>query len=438
VTEQDARRGRPTARHLLLDAGPLRSSPAFRRIWLGGACSSLGSQMTLVAVLFQVWQTTHSATWTGAVGLAQAVPLIVFGLFAGAWADRGDRRRFYLAAVAGLTGCAALLTVQGFLGGAGVLPLLGLVAVQSCFGTAAGPAGRTFIAHLLPGTQQAAGLALNRIAGQATMLLGPALGGLVVGGAGVGGCYLIDTATFLVALRAAYALPAMPPGGGPPRPGMQGVAEGLRFLAGNPAVRGALLVDLVTTVLSMPMALFPLLNAERFGGDPRTLGLFLTAVGAGGVAASVFSGSFTRSSRPGLVMVVGSLGWSTALALLGVAPNAGVALALLAVAGAADTVAVVSRSTVVQVGTPKELLGRVTAAEQIAGSAGPQLGSLRAGIVADLTSARFALVSGGLLGVAAVALIAVTQSGRRRRAAGSGSAALTGSERRRNVPDRKV
>lgn len=154
------------------------------------------------------------------------------------------------------------------------------------------------------------------------------------------------------------------------------------------------------------MALFPLINAEHFGGDPRTLGLFLTAIGAGGVVASVLSGSFTSRSQPGLVMILGSVGWGTALALAGVTPGAGPTLALIAVAGAADTIAVVSRSTIIQMNTPSGLLGRVAAAEQIVGSAGPQVGSLRAGVVADLTSARFALVSGGLLCVAAVALVA--------------------------------
>jgi predicted MFS family arabinose efflux permease len=239
-------------------------------------------------------------------------------------------------------------------------------------------------------------------------LAGPALGGLLVAGVGAGGCYLIDALTFLVALDATRRLPSMR-GGGPARPGLRGVAEGLRFMAGSRPVRGALLTDLAATVLAMPISLFPLVNAERYGNDPRVLGLFLTAIGVGGVTASVFSGTFfrvsvTRPERLGRVMFGGSTVWGLALALFGVAPGVGAALALLAVAGAADTVAVVARGAVIQLHTPNALLGRVTAAEQIVGQAGPHLGNLRGGVVADLTAARTALVSGGLLCVAAVAL----------------------------------
>jgi MFS family permease len=401
-------------RHALIDSGPLRSSPRFRRLWIGGVCSGLGSQMTLIAVMFQVWQTTRSTVWTGAVGLAQAVPIIVFGLFAGSLADRSDRRRFYLVTTAGQAGCSVLLAVQGFAGRLPVTGVLLLVAAQSCFVAGSGPASRTFLSRLLPPEQLATGLALNRISFQTSMLVGPALGGLVVGWAGVGGCYLIDAATFAVAFYGAFGLPAMRPDGEPSRPGLHGVVEGLRFLGGNATVRGALLTDLAATVLSMPISLFPLINAERFGDDPRTLGLFLTAIAVGGVTASVFSGTFTRLRRPGLVMLGGSTAWGVALALFGIAPNPWLGLAFLALAGAADTVAVVSRSTVVQLYTPNALLGRVAAAEQIVGQAGPDVGNLRGGLVAGLTSGMTALVSGGLLCVAAVAIIARTTPALRR------------------------
>jgi MFS family permease len=396
----------------LIDLGPLRSVPAFRRLWIGGAFSGLGSQMTLVAVMYQVWQQTHSTVWTGAVGLARALPIVVFGLFAGALVDRTDRRRLYLLTKIGMAACSALLAVQGFFGQLPVIGVLALVAVQSCFVATGGPAARTFLPHLLRDDQLAAGLALNHISFQASMLVGPALGGLMLGWLGVGGCYLVDAVTFGFAFYGAFGLPALPPDGEPAAPGLRAVGDGLRFLARNRVVRGALLTDLAATALAMPISLFPLINADRFGGDPRTFGLFLTAIAVGGVCASVLSGTFTRMSRPGQVMFFASGLWGVALAAFGLVTNPWVGLGCLVLAGAADTVAVVSRGTVVQLNTPNALLGRVSAAEQIVGQAGPDVGNLRAGVVARVTSGPVALVSGGVLCVAAVLAIARSSKGR--------------------------
>jgi len=219
--------------------------------------------------------------------------------------------------------------------------------------------------------------------------------------------------TFIFAFYGALGLPAMRPDGTAARPGPRGVVDGVSFLLRHPGVRGALLTDLATTVLSFPISLFPLINVERFDNDPRTLGLFLTAIAAGGVIASIFSGAFTRSPRPGAVMLVGSAVWGIAVALFGVAPNPWLGLSFLVLAGAADTISVVSRSTIVQLHTPDELRGRVAAAEQIVGQAGPDVGNMRGGLVAEVTSARAALVSGGLLCVAVVGLIGTRTPGLR-------------------------
>lgn len=395
-------------RRALVDVGPLRTSPAFRRLLIGRTVSVLGGTMTMVAVMFQVWRMTHSTAWTGAVGLAQAGPLVAFGLFAGAWADRGDRRRIYLGATCGQAVCSAMLAVQGFSGRVPVVVPLALVAVQSCFGAVGGPAAGTFVPSLLPKEQVGAGLALNQTAFQTMLLVGPAVGGLVLSGAGVGGCYLVDALTFGLAFYGAFGLPPLPPRGGESRTGLSGVLDGLRFLAGHRVVRGALVTDLAVTVLSMPMSLFPLLNAERFGGDPRTLGLFLSAFAVGGITVSVLSGPLTRLDRPGAVMLCGAGLWGAALVLLGVVNGPWIGLALLVVAGAADTASVVARSTIVQTRTPDALLGRVTAAEQIVGQAGPNLGNVRGGLVAGWTSGATALVSGGLLCLLAVGLVGAT------------------------------
>ncbi|MFF7329817.1 MFS transporter [Streptomyces sp. NPDC008150] len=388
-----------------MDVTPLKSSPAFRRLWIGQTLAGFGSQMTLVAVMFQMWRTTGSTTWTGAVGLAQAVPLVVFGLFAGSLVDRVDRRKFYLLALGGQALCSPLLVLQGYLRPLPAAGILGVVALQSSFAAGTGPASRTFVPYLLPKHRLAAGLALQRVAFQGAMLAGPVLGGLVVGALGLGACYLVDALTFGAALYGAFGLPHMRPGGEAARPGLRGVLDGLTFLARTPVVRGALLTDLAATALSMPVSLFPLLNSERFGGGPRTLGLFLSALAAGGVAASLLSGTFVRLPRPGLVMLGGSATWGVALTLFGLAPNAWAGLVFLTLAGAADTVSVVSRSTVIQLHTPQELLGRVGAVEQIIGQAGPAIGNVRGGLVADATSGAVALVSGGLLCLGAVVAV---------------------------------
>ncbi|WP_435644532.1 MFS transporter [Streptomyces sp. H49] len=406
----------------LIDVTPLRLSPPFRRLWIGQALSGFGSQMTLVAVMFQIWQMTKSPTWTGVVGPAQAIPLVTLGLFAGSLVDRVDRRKLYLLTTGGQAVCSLLLALQAFLGHVPAVGVLGLVALQSCFGAGGGPASRTFIPHLLPKHQLAAGLALRRVAFQGAMLLGPVLAGLIVGGPGAGTCYLIDALTFVAALHGACGLPRMNPGDEPARPGLRGVLDGLAFLGRTPVIRGALLTDLAVTVLSMPVSLFPLINAERFDGTPRTLGLFLTAVAVGGVAASLLSGAFTRLPRPGLAMLGGSAVWGAALTLFGMSPDPWIGLAFLVVAGAADTVSVVTRSTVVQMHTPHHLLGRVSAAEQIVGQAGPDIGNMRGGLVADATSGAAALVSGGLLCLGAVAVVGAATPELRRSSASSSSA----------------
>ncbi len=391
----------------LIDARPLRFSSQFRRLWLGRALSSFGSQMTAVAVMFQVWQLTHSALWTGAIGIAQAVPIIGFGLFAGAVVDHGDRRRIYLLATMGQAVCSVLLAVQALWGRLPVSGILAIVAVQELFSTGVGPAARAFVPRLLPASQVGAGMALNRIAFQAALLVGPVLGGLTIGWLGVQGCYFVDAVTFGFSFLGAYGLPAMHTDGAPSRPGLHGTLEGLSFLVRNRLVRGALLTDLVATVLSFPISLFPLINAQRFHNDPRTLGLFLTAIAVGGVLASILSGAFTRAARPGAFMLAGAATWGLALALFALAPNPWVGLLLLTVAGAADTVSVVSRSTIVQLHTPDSLRGRVGAAEQIVGTAGPGLGNMRAGLVAHASSGILALVSGGLLCLIGVAAVSV-------------------------------
>jgi len=391
----------------LADLRPLRENRTFRRLWLGTTASGLGGQFGAFAVVFYVWDRTHSAALVGLVGLASGLPLIALALAGSAFADHVDRRLLALRCTYGSIVVSAAMTCVAFTGAGGVPAMLVLCGLQSAFSAVGGPARQTFVPALLAGERLAAGLALNHLSFQLAMLIGPALAGSVTAFAGVGWCFAVDTVTFGAALIGVAGLPPVVPSA-PGRSGVPAVMAGLTYAVRTPAVRGALLADLAATTLAMPIAVFPVVNQERFGGRPEVLGLFTTAIAVGGMAASVLSGLATRRSRPGLVLLVCGTVWAAGLGLAAVASSLPALLALLAVAGAADTWAVVSRGTVVQSSVPEAYRGRIASLEHIAGTAGPHVGNVRAGLVAAATSGGAALAIGGVAAAAATALIAVS------------------------------
>lgn len=452
---------RRRARGAFLDLTALRRSPDYRRLWVGGALSGLGHQVAVVAVLFQVWEMTGSPFWVAAIGLTQAVPMIVMGLVGGPVADVLDRRRVALAATGGQATAALALGAQLVLGLYPLPLLLALIGLQTACSALGAPARRTFLTRLLPRDQVAGGIALHMISFQAAMMVGPALGGLLLGVASPAVCYLVNATALSISWFTVRALPAMPPervgavaGSHTSEPevglesGETGVAdpaghdaapdlgtgataypqvtrpvshvgrlrrrtrtallmlgEGVLQVRRDPVLRGSFLLDLAATLLAFPVALFPMVNEELFAGDPRTLGLFLSAIAVGGVSAGVASGLVTRRSRLGVVQLVAVGVWGVALLGFGLAALDGLAwaaLAALVVAGAADTVSVTSRAAMVQLATPDSHLGRVSSVEHVIGVSGPDIGNARAGLVAGLTTPAWS----ALLGAAACLVVA--------------------------------
>lgn len=392
---------------LLIDTRPLRESPEFRRLWMGSGLSAVGSQMTVFAVALQVYTLTHESIAVGGVGLATALPAIAFGLFGGSLADAMDRRRLVIAMTTLQALISAVFAAQAFAGVDQLWLLYALVAASSVVGSVNVPARRTFLARLLPLERVPAGAALNMLSMHGALTIGPAVAGVIAGAWGLKVCYIVDAVSFGAALYGVGRLPAMPPQGGASRPGVRAVADGLRFIRANRVVVGAFLADMSATVLAMPIALFPAINAAHFGGSPRTLGLLTTAVAIGGIIGSSLSGPVGHVSRQGRAMLVAGAIWGAALAGFGLAHSLWLAFLLLVIAGVADVISVVFRTTMVQVITPDRLRGRVSAAEYVVGMAFPQLGNFRAGAVASAISPEFSAVSGGLSAVVGAGVIAL-------------------------------
>jgi MFS family permease len=397
---------------LLADISPLRESAAFRRLWAGTTLSSVGSAMTSFAVPLQVYDITHSPFAVGAIGVATVVPTLAIGLLGGSLADATDRRKLVLAASSGMAVVSAALAVQALAGLRLVWLLYALTAVESALGAINAPARSTFIPRLLPAGQLPAGLALNRLSFQIMLTAGPALAGLIAAAPHLGlqACYLIDTVSFAAALYGVGRLPAMRPQAGAPRPSPRAVADGISFIRRSPLLAGAFLADLNATVFGLPMALFPAINAERFGGDPRTLGLFTAAIGVGGLVSAALSGPIRHISRQGRAMLGAVIVWGAAFAGFAIASSLWLTLGLLAIAGAADTFTVIFRGAIVQANTPDQLRGRVMAADYVVGAGGGQLGNLEAGALGSLTSPTVSALSGGLATIAGAIVIGLVLS----------------------------
>lgn len=397
-----------TGRGLVVDLRPLRRSAPFRRLWAGSLLSAVGNQVAAFAVALQVFQLTGSAVAVGGIGLANAVPAVVLGLLGGSVIDAGDRRAIVLWSTVGLAGCSAALAALSWSGVRLLWPLYLIVVIGSLLSTLNLPARRTFLPRLFGPDLVPAASALMILVFHLSAVAGPLLAGAIAAAGGLTTCYLIDTVAFVAALWGVAGLPAMPPEGGGTRAGPAAVLAGLRFIRDRRVLAGALLADVSATFLGMPVALFPVINAERFGGSPHTLGVLASGLAVGGVIGGLLSGAVTRLRRPGAGMLVAGALWGVGLIGFGLAGQVWAATACLVVAGAADVNAVVLRVTIIQLATPDAYRGRTAAAEHVVGNACPQLGNFRAGAVASAFSPGISAVAGGIAVVAGAGLIALS------------------------------
>ena len=391
---------------VLLDIRPLRESPDFRRLWIGQGVGLVGRMITAAALPYQVFHLTGSTLDVGLLGVAQLVPLLLFSLVGGAFADSHDKRRLLLAStLAGCT-CSLVLAVNSMLDHPQVWVLYVIGAASSAVFAMSFPVTRSLIPRLLTDELRPAGYALQSAYGSFGMMAGPALGGVLISGAGLAAAYAVDVATYLLAFVVFLGLAPSPPAAGARRASRDSVVEGLRFLWGHSVVLSIFSVDLLAMVFGMPRALFPAL-AERLGGGPTLYGLLLSSVAAGAFVASLASGWTARVERQGLAVLLCVSTWGVTIAVAGFSHSAVVVLVLFAVAGGADMISGVFRSTIAADVTPDELRGRVSGVEFAVYAGGPVLGDVESGVVGGVLGVPFAIVSGGLACVAGAAAFAV-------------------------------
>jgi MFS family permease len=394
---------------LRLDLTPLRSSRDFRLLWWAGTAFYLGSMVTYVALPFQLYDLTHSNFAVGALGLVQLVPLVVCGLYGGVLADRMDRRRVLVA-----TGLAQCVLTLGLLGNAALSrPSVPLIYVIGALLTVAQALQRPSRESLLPRVvrhdQLPAAVTLSSVGMQTGMLAGPALGGVLLAEGGPALAYAVNAAGLVAATALYAALRGYPPTKLTVESGLtgavRGIADGLSYAVRRKDLLGTYVVDLTAMLLAMPTVLFPAFAVDVLD-QPTALGLLYSAGTVGSLAATATSGWTSRVHHHGRAVVIAAAVWGAAVALAGLAPSIWLAVLALALAGAADLISGIFRSVIWNQTIPDERRGRLAGIEMLSYSIGPLGGEARAGLVADLTSVRTSIVSGGLLCMIGVGCVA--------------------------------
>jgi MFS family permease len=393
---------------LAVDITPLRESRDLRLLTAGNLVSGLGTQAALVALPYQLYVQTGSAFLTGLLGAVELLPLVTMALLGGALADRHDRRRLLLVDQVALVLCAAGLAALTFAGSPPIVALYVLGGLLAGFGAVQNVTRSAIVPNLVAPARLRSALALNYGLAQLTLVVGPALGGLVIGVAGVGAAYAADAVSCLAIVAAVWAMAPQPPMGGVPQEPVRvarSIADGLRFVSGNQALLGSFAIDLLAMTFGMPRALFAVLSVSVYHAGASGTGLLYASVAAGAVVAALTTGWLARARRLGRIVIWAVVAWGAAIALAGLAGSLWLAAALLAVAGAADSVSAVCRSAINQSVTPDHMRGRMSSVFSLVVTSGPRLGDVEAGSAAALAGVRFSVVSGGLACIAGVGVI---------------------------------
>ena len=389
-------------RGLLLDLTPLRGRE-YRLLFLGQLVSFLGSMITFVAVPFQMYDLTGSTLAVGALGVCQFVPIVTVALVSGALADAFDRRKLVLVSELGSAAVMAVLLANSLLDDPQVWVLFVCAALLAGFYALLRPPLHALVPRVVPREQMKAAMALEWVRGDVGMLVGPAVGGVLIGAFGVTVTFGID----LVTLPGLARLPrrdARQPARArrrPPEPALDRRGPALR--AQPPGAAGDLPVDINAMFFGMPQALFPAI-AVGYGGA-EALGLMYAAPAAGSIVVALLSGWTRHVHRHGRAVALAAGGWGLAIVGFGFADALWLALLFLAVAGGMDAVSGLFRSAMWNQTIPDRLRGRLAGVEMISYTSGPTLGNFEAGVVASFAGVRTSIVSGGVMCVVGTGVI---------------------------------
>lgn len=409
-----------------IDLRPFRASPAFARMWIGSTLAGLGGQLTIVAIMLQMYDLTGSTFAVSMIAVAGLVPMVFAGIYGGMLADAFDRRAVALIAATVTFASTALLAVLTWADLETVWWLYALSIVNSSANSIVFASRQAIVPRLLPRELLPAASALGGITVGIMVMAGPALAGVLVALTGYAWTYTLDVVLMTSLFLGLWTLPNLRPEGEVVRPGLESLRDGWRFLKRASNIRLQFILDIIAMTFGQPLSLFPAIGAVLLGGGPITTGVLTASVAAGAFASSLFSGRVGGIRRQGvgierailayggsiaalgLVLGAAALGWFAPDGVDADTPNLvliALACLVLAVSGAADNISSIFRNTMVQSAVPDTIRGRLQGIFIVVVTGGPRLGALYAGTLATLTALWFPPLVGGLIIIALVATL---------------------------------
>ncbi|MEU0966273.1 MFS transporter [Streptomyces sp. NPDC005917] len=379
----------------------------FSLYWGGVVLSQIGTRGAVAASLYQVYQLTGSTAQVGLVGLAQAAALLVLSPVGGIYADRLDRRRLLQ-----LTQCVALLVSAAlaaitFAGAATVWAVLASSLLATAAATFDQPARQALIPAIVPRDRLVEAFALLNPSRELAVLVGPALAGVLIAVGGPGAVYVFDAVTYavLVAVLATLRVPQLIVDGAR-HSLLESLRQGVRYVSRRPLVWQLMGLDVSATVFGAYRVLLPAFAVHVLHVGATGYGLLSAAPSAGALIGSVWVFRLVRTARGGRIVLWGTAAYGLSVVGLAQARDFSTAIVAALALGAADAVATTVRHAAVQIETPDDLRGRVSAIYQMCSRGGPAIGDSLMGLAAGALGPVVALTLGGLVPAAVSAACA--------------------------------
>jgi len=382
----------------------------FRLLWTGEFISAAGTEMFFVALNWQMYLLTHSALALGLTGIARSLPIMLFSLLGGTFADAHNRKKVLYVTQSVMILCSLLLAVTTFTHM--VTPLLmylltGLDAAAVSFDI---PARSALVPNLVDRKDLANALSIYEILWQIASITGPAIAGFLIASIGVGGAYSIDAVSTIAVLLALFLLhnPGEP-GGDKTAVSFTSMIEGLAFVRSKTILWSTMLLDFLGTFLASATTLLPIYAKDILHVGPQGLGLLYAAPTAGALLAGFFMARYGQSiKRQGKVLLLAIAVYALATILFGVSRIYLLSLPALALVGGSDCISMVIRQTIRQLATPDAIRGRMSSIMMIFFMGGPQLGEFEAGLVAAAAGAPLSVVLGGIATLAMLGIMTLS------------------------------